>query len=542
MKGQKISYSKSIMIFKEDFMNNEAKQANREILKQTYGLFDHQIAGIEFLVSRKKAILADEMGLGKTRTAIIAAKEEKAKTIIVCPASLKINWKREIQSVYPDDVVDVVDSKSNEISYRSDWVIINYDIVEKWIPQIETLIEGGHLDTIILDEAHYIKGKSQRATAIVGGFISPKGGTRHKLKGLANQMERVYLLTGTPLLNRPVELFNLLRAIKHPLSQNRTEFVKKYCGAFFIVRVQDLATGKAFMVEQKRFYKYYGDRKKYRVLFRFLDESGATNLPELWATVRDSMLRRKKKDVIDLPEKIISVMDCELSDEWKKIYDHAWDSYIDFLRANQIDGDQSKLDNVILARHLVEITKLKQVCSQSKIPRIIQDVKNAVEQGQKVIIFSQYTDTIDRIMETLKTEEIKAVSLSGSDDMNERQISVDAFQNNDDVKAIVLNIKAGGVGINLTAGSIVMFADMDWSPEIHRQAEDRAHRIGQEGTVNVYYYVQGGTVEEDILAILAEKKGIADAVLEGQNGDLKVESAQERFLSRMAGKLPTGGV
>jgi len=206
---------------------------------------------------------------------------------------------------------------------------------------------------------------------------------------------------------------------------------------------------------------------------------------------------------------------------------------------------ERNIDNIIMARHLVEIQKLKQVASRWKVARIVEDTRNAVEQGEKVIIFSQYTETIKMIAGELRTGSkinpaIKTVTLTGADDMNERQLAVDSFQNSDDTKVFVANRKAGGVGLNLTAASSVMFADLDWTPETHRQAEDRAHRIGQSGMVNVYYYVAIGTIEEDIVSVLNKKKNVMDQILEGGKNRLSRSSSQEMFLRLMAKKASCG--
>ena len=462
------------------------------------------------MLKKQKAILADEMGLGKTRQAILAA---EGGVLVVCPASLKINWKREIELVHPHDQIEIISTTEEIQNWTATWFIINYDILEKKMDVIERLIDGKRIETLILDEAHYIKGKSIRAMSIIGGRIKRKSdGTIVKFDGIASKMKRVYCLTGTPLLNRPIELFNIVKAIDHPLGENRATFAKRYCNA-----------GIRLII------------RRYLPPLRIWDESGVSkeNLPELAKYMSECMLRRKKNEVLDLPEKIISVMECEMTDEWKKNYDTAWDSYLEFLAANPIP--EKNIDNIIMARQLVEIQKLKQVCSRAKISRIISDIENAIEQDEKVIVFSQYTATISEIAQRLKEKKIKCVTLTGSDDMNQRQKSVDEFQNNNEVKVFVANIKAGGVGLNLTAGSIVIFADMDWSPEIHRQAEDRAHRIGQAGTVNVYYYTCPGTIEDEIIDILNSKKSVADQILEGTAVDS--ESSQKLFLARIREKV-----
>jgi SNF2 family DNA or RNA helicase len=333
-------------------------------------------------------------------------------------------------------------------------------------------------------------------------------GKEVKFGGIAEKMKQVYCLTGTPLLNRPIEMFNLLKAINHPLGKVRTTFARKYCGAFL-----------------QTIYTRAGIK-------RFVNEQGATNLDQLRENIKDHILRRKKKEVLNLPPKIVTTMECELTPEWKKAYDSAWEAYLDFLTQNPIP--EKNIDNIIMARQLVELQKLKQVCSRAKISRIISDIQNAVEQDEKVIVFSQYTETIRQISEKLKSEKVRNVTLTGADDMHERQKAIDGFQNDENIKVFIANIKAGGIGINLTEASIVIFADMDWSPEIHNQAEDRAHRIGQEGTVNVYYYICPGTIEDDIIEILNAKKHVMDQVFEGGSAETSV---QKDFLQRMRKKV-----
>lgn len=500
-------------------------------------LFKHQKTGIDFLKEKKRAILADEMGLGKTLQAIMAAHETSGGALVVCQASTKINWKREIERALSSEKAEIM-STTEELKRPRDthWFIVNYDILEKKMKTIELLIDAGAIDTLILDEAQSIKGKSLRAACVVGGTFSSKGAGKIKMQGIAGKMRQVYCLTGTPIMNRPIELFNQLKAIGHSLSSNRAEFAKRYCGAFTMVQVMNIETGKKFMTDQNKAYQYYGDRTKWKHTMRFLNEQGATNLDELRKKVGDAILRRKKKDVLDLPDKIVSMVECEMREDWRKSYDTAWQAYLDFLNGSMIMDEEGKkkMENILSARSLVEIQKLKQIASLSKVEKIVEDVKRAVESEQKVIIFSQYTETIRMICAQLADAGISQAALTGADDMDTRQRNIDAFQNDANTKAFVANIKAGGVGITLTAASIVMFADMDWSPEIHAQAEDRAHRIGQEGTVNVNYYVSEGTIDEDIVAILAEKKSEISQVIDGVKKTAKTGSLMDAFARRIA--------
>lgn len=465
--------------------------------------FKHQLEGIEFLKQKRKAILADQMGLGKTMQAIIAAGNAGNKTLVLCPASLKTNWAREIIEVNDHANIVIVngskalDHNVSAISNKK-WLILNYDIAHK--EENRKLISEFKPDTVILDEAHYIKSPKTKRTKA----------TLDMVKSAAN----VYLLTGTPILNRPEELFTLLKAINHPLGQDWYKFVFRFCGAFW------RETSRA----------------------RFLDTGGATNLLELQTKIKDSYLRRTK-DILgtDLPEKIITNLQVEISAaDWKK-YSEAWDAYLDYLRTNPVvfedmnDRERlEKMENIMLARHLIELNKLKQVTSLAKIDRIVEDAENIVEQGEKIIIFTQYTETLRRIREEFSKRKIIAVTLSGEDDARSRQLSIDAFQNNPNVKIFIGNIKAAGVGITLTQASTVIFADTEWTPALHEQAEDRAHRIGQKKLVNIYYYIAKNTIEEEIIDLLGKKNQIINSILDGSKKRVQQINIASQLIKKLS--------
>lgn len=450
-------------------------------------LFEHQKVGIAFLETTKKAILADEPGLGKTRQAIIAAGNTSKGTLIMCPSSVKLNWKKEIQMVYPGD--NVVVFPDEEVGESSAWYVINYDILEKYNETIFHMIADGYIDTLIMDEAHYIKGSKAKRSKLA-------------LK-ISKGMNQVYELTGTPIMNRPIELFNLLAAIDHPIAKSWYWYAMRYCGAWR----QTLKDGRSF-----------------------LNVNGATHIPELRESIKDAFLRREKKEVLDLPEKIISHIPIEMSDQWRKKYDGAFDDYLEFLKENPPEN----MDNIMLAKHLVEIQKMKQVCSQSKIDRIVEDVKDLVDSGEKVVIFTSYKKTLEILDEEL--HELGVVTLSGVNTAQERDQAVTTFQIKDyQVNVFIGNIEAAGIGITLTASTKVIFADLDWTPAIHEQAEDRCHRIGQAGTVNVYYYIAKDTIEDDIVEMLEEKKKIIKEIMDGTKENVWRTSVAKDLISKIGG-------
>ena len=472
--------------------------------------FKHQVSGSKFLKARKGAILADEMGLGKTRQEIDAIGNDNVDLhVIVCPASLKLNWKREILMVYPEEGVYVSGGKQPFNGKLDAWYIVNYDQLGK---HVGVILDSGKF-TLTGDEAHYIKGNSAR--------------TKYFMI-LADAAARVHLLTGTPVLNRPVELFNLLKAIRHPVAKLKGKYAERYCGAVPMARIRDKLNNRHFIVHRSQAFGFMHDRSQYQVMF-YVDMRGATNLGELKEQIAGSFLRRTKKEVMDLPEKIETMVPVELKPAWRKKYASAFDDYLDFLSSNPMEG--KNLDNIMLARHMVELQKLKQVCSEAKIDAVTEAIEDAVEQGEKVVVFTQYTKTLMDLAD--RVGRLGIVTLQGSTSQDRRQAAVDSFQSDEKVRVFIGNIKAAGIGITLTASTQVIFADLDWTPAVHDQAADRCHRIGQTGTVNVRYFFVPDSVEEDVLEMLAQKREVITAILEG--GDVHVErSAVKEVIDRLS--------
>jgi len=402
-----------------------------------------------------------------TYQSITASLESDANRIlVVCPSSLKINWMREIEN-FTDDVSIINGSHWDP----SRFTIINYEILKKFhtIKEKNKEYEDWELrreiveynpDIIILDEAHYVKNhKSNRGKIIID--IVKNYGT-----------EKVWLLTGTPIANRPMDYYNLLSIIDSPVTNNWVHFAKTYC-------------------EGKRFRK----GKKYIWVTK-----GASNLEELSAKTRKTILRRKKEDVLDLPEKLVTPVYLELKnvDQYKSVWD-------DYLLKRKEEGKRGNP-----ARDLVEMTLLRTFISMETVPYSIEKAEEALELGKKVIIFCNFNDEMDAFITHFGD---KSVCVRGGMSNKQKQISVDKFQEDKNCMVFIGQIKAAGVGLTLTEGEIVIMNSLDWVPGTHEQAEDRAYRIGQNKTVNIYYMLIDKTIDTLIWKILQNKKKIIGTII-----------------------------
>jgi SWI/SNF-related matrix-associated actin-dependent regulator 1 of chromatin subfamily A len=431
----------------------------------------HQKEAIQKLVENKKYILADDMGLGKTTSTIIAALESGAKKVlIICPATLKINWKREIEN-YSDRTIYIAEGKN--FSTEHDFVIINYDILKNFHDskkKDDSQILSANFDLVVVDEAHYIKNAQAQRTKVINDIVK--------------RVDRLWLLTGTPMTSRPIDYYNLLSLVDSPVAKNWMAYVIRYC------------SGYQFKV---------GARKVWNVM-------GSSNLEELRERTSNTITRRLKEDVLDLPDKIITPVYLRLK---SKDYEELMGEYFNWYEKNP---DESKS----LTVQFTKLTKVRQVIANEKISQTIELAENILEQGKKVIIFCNFTDSLNQIVEHFGKS---AVKVDGSMAKHDRQYSVDQFQENEKIKVFVGNIKAAGVGLTLTAAEAVIMNDLSFLPSDHSQAEDRAYRFGQKNNVLVYYPIFENTIEGVIYDILNNKKQVIATVM-GDNlggGDVAEE-------------------
>ena len=441
-------------------------------------LYKHQEDGIKFLLSRNGCILADDMGLGKSMQSIIAALESGAeKILIVTTSSTKINWEREI-NVFCNETTIIEGKKWDSNKFT----IINFDILKNFhsLPsnkktkesEIEPIlirdIVNAKFDLCIVDEAHNLKNNES-----IRGKIMVDVCVKHNIK-------KVWLLTGTPVANRPMDFFNLLKLIKSPIAENWKHYAVRYCD------------GRQFFRTLKN-----GQRKQIWLT------DGASNLEELANKTKNILLRRLKKDAIDMPDKIVTPMYHQLDKSGWKMYHQLWDEYVEMKKKLGKKTMESQKD-------LVELILLRQFIALQAIPYTIEMIENALEMGRKVIVFTSFSEEQEIIANHFGKN---AVRHNGSMSNTKKQHSVDQFQNNDKIKVFIGNIKSAGVGITLTEATVVIFNSFDWVPGNNEQAEDRAYRIGQNNDVNVYYQLFEDTISTRMWEMLRNKKDIISTIM-----------------------------
>jgi SWI/SNF-related matrix-associated actin-dependent regulator 1 of chromatin subfamily A len=372
-----------------------------------------------------RALLADEQGLGKTfQTYLYCSRHPEQKpVVVVCPASLKFVWEREARRHFGWRAEVLSGTKPPGVSLAlstASLVVLNYDILWPWIPWLKNLKPK----LVVLDECQYISGRHTKRT---------KG-----VEKLCEGVPHVLALSGTPLTNRPAELFPTLHLLRPDLFPSFYPYGHRYCGA------------------------------KRNPFSGGMDYKGSSNLEELHKILLENlMVRRRKVDVLkELPSKTRCVVPLELPDYGE--YNRALEDFLGWLGERKCD--------------------------------------------RKLVIFAVHKEVISKLRKHFGKG---CVVVDGSTSLKNRRAAVDAFQGSRGCRVFIGNIKAAGKGLTLTAASDVAFAELDWTPGAHLQAEDRAHRIGSKEAVFIHYLVAKGTIEEHLVELLQSKQGTLSAVLDG---------------------------
>ena len=418
-----------------------------------------------FLLSNVNGKISDEMGLGKTIQAIgICAKSrDDWPFLIICPSSLRFSWQNEIEKwlgISKEETNILLTSKDKIEKQKIN--IISFDLLVKMLDLFTQL----NIKLVIIDESHFIKSKASQRTKAV--------------EELAKTCERVILLSGTPALSRPEELFTQLRVLQPNFFAKFTPFAARYC---------DAHKGK---------WGY--------------DTSGSSHVSELNLILNDLfMIRRKKLDVLtELPSK--SRFCIKLQVEIGKSLSDKLDKLNQEWSDKEITSKWDKLRKDALVNQIyVETCKYKIPAVQSYIETFLHCYED------KVIIFCHHINMMDAIQSTIEELKVKFIRIDGSVPPIARQQCVDQFQTMPDVKVALVSITAGGTGITLNAASVVLFAELYWTPAVLFQAEDRAHRIGQLNNVSVYYLLAMDTFDEIIWKILKRKEKVVTRTIDPQD-------------------------
>ncbi|KAG0183764.1 hypothetical protein DFQ28_001036 [Apophysomyces sp. BC1034] len=399
-----------------------------------HGLYDYQEGGVRHLLGYTSALLADDMGLGKTRQAVVAASlvQGEGAVLVICPANLRINWQREIHAIAPHARVVIAGDGADWAA--ADWLVVNYERLGGVVQAINDRVV--RFRVMLCDEAHYLKEPGSTRTR--NAFL------------LSKHIDRRFLLTATPVLNRESELHTLLRLAGHPI------------GSIPL-----------------------GD---------FLGEFGGK--PELRKTLSDRvsewMLRRRKDVLKTLKGKSHEVQYVDLAADEMQEY-----------RKALADDDQVAL---------VKIGKLRRMLECFKAGWLIQTV-GALNDDDKAIIFCEYVDSVEFLVEEFAKAGIQAVSYVGEDTAIRKQKAVDKFMVDAETRVFIGTTRAAGVGLNLTVANYVFFASLPWTAAAQRQAEDRAYRNGQTRHVTVVIPLVSTTIDEQVVELVKHKESIEQDLL-----------------------------
>lgn len=431
--------------------------------------FPYQKQGIAYALQKKRCFFGDQPGLGKTLQAIGAAFIAKTwPALVICPASLKINWQREWKKFTGKDAIILDDrNKNNWFRYYEmkccDVFITNYESLKKFFVEdfaggvtrsIRLKPEAGLFRCVIIDESHRCKSSKTQQSKICYRLCQGK--------------EYRFLLTGTPSINGPKDLIEQLKIMG---------------------RLDDFGGYKSF---EQNFLQ--GPRE-------------ASNLEMLnWRLWNTCFFRREKAKVLSqLPDKMRQVVNIDITN--RQEYQDAERDLLGYLSSYE-NADDEKLRRAERGKVMVQMQKLRQIAARGKISAANEFIQDIMDSGEKLIVFAFLKEVVLEIKKIFPS----AVTIVGDNTSLERQAAVDQFQNDPKCQLIICNYKSAGVGLTLTASSRVAFIEFPWTFADCEQAEDRAHRIGQKDSVNCYYLLGKNTIDEDSWEIIQTKKDIANDV------------------------------
>ncbi len=422
-----------------------------------------QRAGVRYLLAQRRSFLADEQGLGKTVEALATLEADAAyPALVVCPASLKLNWMRELERWLPARSAQALSGNGRGAPIpAAEVTVVNYDIVAARLQELCALQPRA----LVLDESHHCKNAAAKRTQAV-----------RRLSAVVPRDGLVLALTGTPVLNRPAELVSQLRILG---------------------RLEDFGSGAGF-----------GER------FRGSD----AHIRLHWHLRARCFARRLKADVLtQLPAKTRAVVPVELDNEAE--YRLAERDVVAWLQTQPLDLREldARVAAALRAERLVRLNALKLLAARGKLRSALTWIHDFCSSGERLVVFAHHREIQRAVLERFPG----ALHILGQDGHAARDQAVRSFQADDraDNQLIVCSIEVAGQGLTLTRSSNVVFLELDWTPAKHDQAEDRCHRIGQRDAVNASYLLAAGTVDETISTLLERKRAVIGAVTDGRERD-----------------------
>ena len=509
-KSKKVTY---IIDYTEDSINSpKLNDLPKTLLKNLYRF---QKQGIIFGIKKfSRLLIADEMGVGKTVQAIglSCLYQKDWPVLVICPSSLKFAWRDEINlwlsDILEKDDVQVIRHSKNGFKLDKKYYIISYDLS---VRMIDKIIKK-KFNYIIADEAHYLKSKSAKRTMC--------------LTPILQRSKRVVLLTGTPILAKPMEIYPLLHILRPDKFKGFKEFGTRYCDPKMLP---------------------YG----------LIDWSGSSNSRELNSILNRLMIRRLKKDVLSqLPpkkrQKIEIATDSKVIKKLKIFMEKSSKKFEELLGTqieldklgidlNELNPDKEKEKNTEKNKENKDISEEKEdtllnkfnkaysMTGEAKLPGIKDYVNYLVDNSCKFLIFAHHTEVLDAIEDEIIQDKIGYIRIDGKVQIEKRQELVNKFQTDEECLVAILSITACATGLTLTKASTVVFAELHFTPSIMIQAEDRAHRIGQDaGCVNIHYLVGEDTLDVLLFRKLNEKQNIVSTTLDNKSKDLNVTKIKEQ--------------
>ena len=501
-------------------------------------LRDYQEEGVKFLISKKKCILADQMGAGKTTQTIVAALEGNYKhVLIVCPASVKTTWKNELKLyVNEEDITivngskwddakftiinyDILDNfyeipteivKKKEINVNDDGKIV-YDVKEKEIVSRKTKVineamENSQIfqskfDLIVIDEAHRLSNTTSGRYKIMSDLVK------------RSNPDGIFELTATPITNKPINFFNLLKIIGNPLASDWKNYVMRYCDGKSFYKKNERNAYTAIFLKNKGKSEWkdlsYDEKQELndvleRKCKKIWVSEGSSNLEELQERVKNCYLRRLTSDFGNMVSKTIKVLSYDLTSREKKEYDSVWNEYLKAKKGEDSNTDIEKY------KKITEGIMLRQWLATNMIPKTISLAKKCIERGHKVIIFCSFDEEILKLKEEFGDI---CVIHNGKITLKKKDKAVEAFQNDNSVKVFIGNIVSSSVGLTLTEGTVEIFNSFSWVSGENEQAEGRIHRLTQTKPVTIYYQIYKDTFYEEMFDKVRGKQDVINKII-----------------------------